>query len=96
MLWVSYAKRPVTLSPHRLPIQTIRPSIPGWPHCLRVLETVSLLIPEANKVAIHSPLYVLSSYSLTNLSHWAFLSLPPSRVQLHHATLLDPQISFSR
>jgi hypothetical protein len=72
------------------------PVFQGWPQCLPILPTASLLILEATKLTFHSPLHALSSHSLKDLlNHQAFLSLPLCRVQLLYAILLDPQISFT-
>ena len=53
-----------------------------------------MLVPEANKLSRHAPLTVCSPHTSRDLlSHWAFLSLPPSKVQVLHAFLLDAQLS---
>ena len=49
-----------------------------------------------SKLSRPAPLTVCSPHTFQDfLSHRAFLSLPPSRVQVLHAFLLDPQLSFS-
>ena len=60
------------------------------------MAAITALIPEANKLSRHAHLTVCSPHTFQDLlSHRAFLSLPPSRVQVLHAFLLDPQLSFS-
>ena len=60
------------------------------------MAAIAALVPEANKLSRHAPLTVCSLHTFRELlSHQAFLSLPPSRVQVLHAFLLDPQLSFS-
>ena len=57
---------------------------------------ITALVPEANKLSRKAPLTVCSPHTFRDLlSHWASLSLPPSRVQVLHAFLLNPQLSFS-
>jgi hypothetical protein len=36
----------------------------GWPGCLRVMATVSLLVPEAQKLILNHPLMVYTPYNL--------------------------------
>ena len=61
-----------------------------WPPYIQAMAAVAALTPEANKLSRHVP------YTFQDLlSHRAFLSLPPSRVQVLHAFLLDPRLSFS-
>ena len=67
-----------------------------WPPCIKAMAAVAALLPKANKLSRHAPLTVCSPHTFRDLlSHWAFLSLPPSRVQFLHAFLLNPQLSFS-
>ena len=67
----------------------------GWPPCLRALAATTLLIPEAPKQIQNAPLNVCSPRSFKYLlSHRAFLSLPPARLQILQAYLLDPSLSF--
>ena len=68
----------------------------GWPPCIQAMAAIAALVPEANKLSRHAALTVCSPHTFRDLlSHRAFLSLPPSRVQVLHAFLLDPQLSFS-
>ena len=68
----------------------------GWPPCIQAMAAIAALVPEANKLPRHAPLTVCSPHNFRDLlSHRAFLSFPPSRVQVLHAFLLDPQLSFS-
>ena len=68
----------------------------GWPPCLQAMAAIAALVPEANKLSRHAPLPVCSPHTFQDLlSHRAFLSLPPSRVQVLPAFLLDPRLSFS-
>ena len=68
----------------------------GWPPCIQAMAAIAALIPKANKLSRHAPLIVCSPHTFRDLlSHRAFLSLPPSRVLVLHAFLLDPQFSFS-
>ena len=68
----------------------------GWPPCIQAMAAIAALVPEANKLSRHALLTVCSPHTFRDfLSHRAFLSLPPSRVQVLHAFLLDPQLSFS-
>ena len=68
----------------------------GWPPCVQAMAAIAALIPEANKLSRHAPLTVCSPHPFRDLlSHRAFLSLPPSRVQVLQAFVLDPQLSFS-
>ena len=68
----------------------------GWPPCIQAMAAIAALVPEANKLSRHAPLTVCSPHTFQDLlSLRAFLSLPPSRVQVLHAFLLDPQLSFS-
>ena len=68
----------------------------GWPPCLQAMAAIAALTPEANKLSRHAPLPVCSPHTFRDLlPHQAFLSLPPSRVQVLHASLLDPRPSFS-
>ena len=67
----------------------------GWPPCIQAMAAITALVPEANKLSRHALLTVCSHTFQDLLSHPAFLSLPPSRVQVLHAFLLDPQFSFS-
>ena len=68
----------------------------GWPPCIKALAAIAALVPEANKLSRHAPLTVCSPHTFRDLlSHQAFLFLPPFRVQVLHAFLLDPQLSFS-
>ena len=60
------------------------------------MAAIAALVPEANKLSRHAPLTVCSPHTFQDLlSHRAFLSLPSSRVQVLHAFLLDPRLSFS-
>ena len=60
------------------------------------MAAIAALVPEANKLSRYAPLTVCSSHTFRDLlSHQAFLSLPPSRVQVLHAFVLDPRLSFS-
>ena len=68
----------------------------GWPPCIQAMAAITALVPEANQLSRHAPLTVCSPHTFRDLlSHRAFLSLPPSRVQVLHAFLLGPQLSFS-
>ena len=68
----------------------------GWPPCIQAMAAIAALVPKANKLSRHAPLTVCSPHTFGDLlSHPAFLSLPPSRVQVLHTFLLDPQLSFS-
>ena len=68
----------------------------GWPPYIQAMAAIAALEPETNKHFRHAPLTVCSPHTSRDLlSHWAFLSLPPFRVQVLHAFLLDPQLSFS-
>ena len=68
----------------------------GWPPCIQAMAAIAALVPKANKLSRHAPLTVCSLHTFRDLlSHRAFLSLPPSRVQVLHAFLLNPQLSFS-
>ena len=68
----------------------------GWPPCIQAMAAITALVPEANQLSRHAPLMVCSPHTFRDLlSHRAFLSLPPSRVQVLHAFLLGPQLSFS-
>ena len=68
----------------------------GWPPCLQAMAAIAALIPKANKLSRHAPLTVSSPHTFRDLLlHRAFLSLPPFRVQVLHAFLLDAQLSFS-
>ena len=61
-----------------------------WPPYIQAMAAVAALIPEANKLFRHAP------HTFQDLlSHRAFLSLPPFRVQVLHTFLLDPQLSVS-
>ena len=67
-----------------------------WPPCIQAMAAIAALVPEANKLFRHAPLTVCSPHTFRDLlSHRAFLSLPPSRVQVLLAFLLDPRLSFS-
>ena len=67
-----------------------------WPPCIQAMAAIAALVPEANKLSRHAPLTVCSPHTFQDLlSHRAFLSLPPSRVQVPHVFLLDPLLSFS-
>ena len=67
-----------------------------WPPCIQAMAAIAALVPEANKLSRHAPLTVCSPHTFRDLlSHRAFLSLPPSRVQVLHAFLLNPRLSFS-
>ena len=58
------------------------------------MAAIAALEPETNKHFRHAPLTVCSPHTSRDLlSHWAFLSLPPSKVQVLHAFLLDAQLS---
>ena len=66
-----------------------------WPPCLQALAATTLLIPEGQKLTRNAPLNVCSPHSFKDLlSHRAFLSLPPARLQILHAHLLNPSLSF--
>ena len=68
----------------------------GWPPCIQPMAAIAELVPEANELSRHAPSTVCSPHTFRDLlSHQAFLSLPPSRVQVLHAFLLDPRLSFS-
>ena len=68
----------------------------GWPPYIQAMAAIAALVPKANKLSRHTPLTVCSPHTFRDLlSHWAFLSLPPSRVQVLHAFLLHPRLSFS-
>ena len=68
----------------------------GWPPCIQAIAAIAALVPEANKPSSNAPLTVCSPHTFGDfLSHRAFLSLPPSRVQVLHAFLLHPHLSFS-
>ena len=68
----------------------------GWPPRIQAMAAIAALVPEANKPSRHAPVTVCSPHTFGDLlSHRAFLSLPPSRVQVLHTFLLDPQLSFS-
>ena len=68
----------------------------GWPPCIQPMAAIAELVPEANELSRHAPSTVCSPHTFRDLlSHQAFLSLPPSRVQVLHAFLLGPQLSFS-
>ena len=68
----------------------------GWPPCIQAMAAIGALVPETKKLSRHAPSTVCSPHTFRDLlSHRAFLSLPPSRVQVLHAFLLDPQLSFS-
>ena len=68
----------------------------GWPPCIQAMAAIAALVPKANKLSRHAPLTVCSPHTFQDLlSLRAFLSLSPSRVQVLHAFLLDPQLSFS-
>ena len=68
----------------------------GWPPCIQAMAAIAALVPEANKPSRHAPGTVCSPHTFGDLlSHRAFLSLPPSRAQVLHTFLLDPQLSFS-
>ena len=68
----------------------------GWPPCIQAMAAIAALVPKANKLSRYAPLTVCSPHTFRDLlSHQAFLSLPPSRVQVLHAFLLDPRLSFS-
>ena len=67
----------------------------GWPPCIQAMAAIAALVPEANKLSRHAPLTVGCPHTFRDLlSHRAFLSLPPSRLQVLHAFLLHPQLSF--
>ena len=67
-----------------------------WPPCIQAMAAIAALVPEANKLPRHAPLTVCSPHNFRDLlSHRAFLSLPPSKVQVLHDFLLYPQLSFS-
>lgn len=54
------------------------------------------LIPEAQTLSRYSPLTICSPHTFRDLlSHRGFLTLPPSRLQILHAYLLDPHLTFS-
>ena len=68
----------------------------AWPPCIQAMVAIAALVSEADKLSRHAPLTVCSPHTFRDLlSHRALLSLPPSRVQVLHAFLLDPQLSFS-
>ena len=65
-----------------------------WPPCIQAMA-ITALVPEANKLSRNAPLTVCSPHTFQDLlPHQAFLSLPPSRVQVLHAFLLVLQLSF--
>ena len=67
-----------------------------WPPCIQAMAAIGALVPETKKLSRHAPSTVCSPHTFRDLvSHRAFLSLPPSRVQVLHAFLHDPQLSFS-
>ena len=67
----------------------------GWPPCLQALAATTLLIPEGPKLTQNAPLNVCSPRSFKDLLfHRAFLSLPSARLQILHAHLLNPSLSF--
>ena len=54
-----------------------------WPPYIQAMAAIATLIPEANRLSRHASLTVCSPYTFRDLlSHRAFLSLPPSRVQI--------------
>ena len=60
------------------------------------MAAIAALEPKTNKLSGPAPLTVCSPHtSRDSLSHRAFLSLLPPRVQVLHAFLLDSQLSFS-
>ena len=70
-----------------------------YPRCLQqtlsYIAAATLLISEAPKLTQNAPINVCSPHSFKDLlSHWAFLSLPAARLQILHAHLLDPSLSF--
>ena len=68
----------------------------GWPPYFQALAATTLLIPEAPKLTQNAPLNVHSPHSFKDfLSHGAFLSLSPARLQIFHAHRLDPSLSFT-
>jgi hypothetical protein len=53
----------------------------GWPGCLRAVATVSLLVPEAQKLILNCPLAVYTPYNLGGiLNSKGELWLPASLV----------------
>ena len=67
----------------------------GWLPSLQALAATTLLISEAQKLTQNSPLNVCSPHSFKDLlSHRAFLSLPPARLQNLQAHFFDPSLSF--
>ena len=68
----------------------------GWPPCIQAMAAITALVPKANKLSRHAHLTVCALHTFWDLlSHRAFLSLPSSRVQVLHASFLNPQLSFS-
>ena len=70
-----------------------------YPRCLQqtlsYIAAATLLISEAPKLTQNAPINVCSPHSFKDLlSHRAFLSLPPARLQILHARLLNPSLSF--
>ena len=60
----------------------------GWPPCIQPMAAIAELVPEANELSRHAPSTVCSPHTFQDLlSHRAFLSLSPSRVQVLHAFL---------
>lgn len=67
----------------------------GWLPCLQALAATTLLIPEAQNLTRNAPLNVCSPHSFKDLlSHQAFLSLLPARLQILRIHLLDPSLSL--
>ena len=60
----------------------------GWPPCIQAKAAIVALKPKENKLSRHAPSTVCSPHTFQDLlSHRAFLSLSPSRVQVLHAFL---------
>ena len=89
--WAGDTWAPITYLSKQLDMVT-----KGWPPCIQAMAGIAALLPEANQLSRHAPLTVCSPHTFRDLlSHRAFLSLPPSRVQVLQAFLLDSQLSFS-
>ena len=87
-----------TLGSHSAPALPLSPPA-YYPRLLQqtlsYIAATTLLIPEAQKLTQNAPLNVCSLHSFKDLlSHRAFLSLPPARLQILHTHLLGPSLSF--